>query len=60
MTRAELMRRATEARARAETATKPELRWLILDIARQFEELAEQIDQLEGLRRPDAFRADEI
>src|SRR5262249_38218336 len=53
----DLVRKAAEARVQAETMTKPELRWLMLDIARQFEKLAEEIDQLEALQPSHAFHA---
>jgi len=43
------MRKASEVRAYAEAMATSELRWLMLDIARQYEELAEQVDQLDRL-----------
>jgi hypothetical protein len=43
------MRKASEVRACAEAMVASEQRWLILDIARQYEELAEQVDQLDRL-----------
>jgi hypothetical protein len=49
VTRADLMRKASEVRAYAEAMVTSELRWLMLDIARQYEELAEQVDQLDRL-----------
>ena len=49
MTGADLMRKASEVRACADAMVAFEQRWLMLDIARQYEELAEQVDQLDRL-----------
>jgi len=49
VTRADLRRKASEVRAYAEDMVTSELRWLMLDIARQYEELADQVDQLDRL-----------
>jgi hypothetical protein len=51
VTKAGLLEKAAEARVRAEVMTDPERRWLMLDIASQFEELAEQVDHLERMAR---------
>jgi hypothetical protein len=51
VTKAELLEKAAASRIRAEVMTDPERRWLMLDIARQFDELAEQVDRLERLIR---------
>jgi len=49
VTHADLMRKASDVRAYAEAMFAPEQRWLMLDIARQYEELADQVDQLDRM-----------
>ena len=47
----DLLCKATDARASAECMARSDLQLLMLDIARQYEDLADQIDQLHGLNR---------
>ena len=49
--RTDLLGQASDARACAECMARSDLQSLMLDIARQYEDLADQIDQLHGLNR---------